>query len=146
MSTQKHSKSIDISKFTKRLRMARIASGLTQEELAKAVGVSRATVNTWENGRGSTPPAPTFGALASLFKVPAGWLYGSEELSSADQSRLAAGLAGESEAPRVQAAWKRSDVAPARMNVEAGKMQLILDLHPLGDGNYQVVGRMTLGI
>ncbi len=33
-----------------RIRSMRKAAGLTQEELASRIGVSRSTVNKWENG------------------------------------------------------------------------------------------------
>lgn len=33
------------------LRAARVAKGLTQEELSKEMGVSRETVIDWENGK-----------------------------------------------------------------------------------------------
>lgn len=37
--------------FGDRLREARAASGLTQEQLGFAIGVTKASVSAWENGR-----------------------------------------------------------------------------------------------
>lgn len=37
--------------FGDRLREARIASGLTQEQLGFALGVTKSSVSAWENGR-----------------------------------------------------------------------------------------------
>ena len=45
---------------------ARVSSGLTQKETAKALGVSRATVAMWEAGK-SNPTAEKLPALAKLY-------------------------------------------------------------------------------
>ena len=34
-----------------KLKSARTSAGLTQEEVAEALGVSRQTISNWENGR-----------------------------------------------------------------------------------------------
>jgi transcriptional regulator with XRE-family HTH domain len=71
------------STFGDRLRWARQrlrAKGrrLTQEELARAVGVERNTVSRWENG-GMLPKDPAvIGALAAVLDVTADWLIGGE--------------------------------------------------------------------
>lgn len=51
-----------MSSFPQRLRAARQALGLTQEELGFALGTTKAAVSAWETGRG----APRFGALPGL--------------------------------------------------------------------------------
>lgn len=48
--------------FARRLKDARIAMGLTQEQLGFAVGVTKSSVSAWENGRES----PSFNALLRL--------------------------------------------------------------------------------
>ena len=48
--------------FGDRLREARAASGLTQEQLGFAIGVTKASVSAWENGR----ETPSFRVLADL--------------------------------------------------------------------------------
>lgn len=40
-----------MSSFADRLREARIAAGLTQEQLGFALGVTKSSVSAWENGR-----------------------------------------------------------------------------------------------
>lgn len=44
---------VDVSSLIKKLREA---MGLTQEELAREIGVSFATVNSWENGKRTPQP------------------------------------------------------------------------------------------
>ena len=46
-------KDLDFPQLVKALRLAR---GLTQEALAREVGVTFATVNTWENGHRAPMP------------------------------------------------------------------------------------------
>lgn len=51
-----------MNQFAKRLKDARIAMGLTQEQLGFAVGVTKSSVSAWENGLES----PSFNALLRL--------------------------------------------------------------------------------
>lgn len=39
------------------LKAARVNANLTQSELARAVGVTKMTINAWENGRKAIKPA-----------------------------------------------------------------------------------------
>lgn len=48
--------------FGDRLREARIATGMTQEQLGFALGVTKASVSAWENGR----ETPSFRVLPDL--------------------------------------------------------------------------------
>jgi DNA-binding XRE family transcriptional regulator len=43
-------------RLAQRLRRARDEAGLTQVELAEALGVSPSTVSRWENGKGAPHP------------------------------------------------------------------------------------------
>lgn len=52
----------------------RTASGMTQKELAEALGVERGTVSMWEIGR-SWPPARLLPALADLLLCSIDDLY-----------------------------------------------------------------------
>lgn len=61
--------------FGLRLAAARHASVLTQEDLAAALGVARATVAHWEIGR-RVPDALTLADIAAALKVSADSLIG----------------------------------------------------------------------
>lgn len=52
-----------VDTLAKRIRMARLISGLKQSDIADAIGVARSTVNEWEAGR-SEPSATRLFALA----------------------------------------------------------------------------------
>ena len=42
------------------MKAARVSAGLTQEEIAEKMGVSRSTVIDWENGKRQIKPAYLF--------------------------------------------------------------------------------------
>lgn len=48
------------------IRFARLKAGLTQEEVAKHLGVRQATISWWESGRGF-PKAQKLPAIARLY-------------------------------------------------------------------------------
>ena len=58
-----------------RIRNKRIESGLSVIDLAKAVGVNRATIYRWENNE-STPPKSAINAIAHILHTNASWLQG----------------------------------------------------------------------
>ena len=51
------------------LAAARVNAGMTQEEVAKSVGVSNKTVVNWEKGA-VRPNFATLNYLAELYKIP----------------------------------------------------------------------------
>lgn len=51
-----------MKEFPDRLREARIAAGLTQEQLGFALGITKSSVSAWENGR----ETPSFRFLPRL--------------------------------------------------------------------------------
>ena len=57
-----------------RIRQLREQIGMSQEELATALGVSRTTVTMWENGH-SMPPASKLPTIAAFFKCKIDDLY-----------------------------------------------------------------------
>lgn len=59
-------------------------AGLSQEQLAEALGVSRQTVSNWENDR-ATPDAYKFGRLCELLGVGAEELLGTSPSSPQKQ-------------------------------------------------------------
>lgn len=63
--------------FSEKLAQLRKGKGLTQEQLAKELYVSRTAVSKWENGRG-TPSIDSLRAIAKFFDVTV------DELLSAD--------------------------------------------------------------
>ena len=60
--------------FGKKLRELRIAQGLTQQQLAEQVYVSRYTVSNWEGGK-RLPDVSTISRLARCLKVEDRVLY-----------------------------------------------------------------------
>lgn len=58
-----------------RIRDLRKAKGLTQQELSRILGVSRATLASWETGR-RTPDAHTIRSLARTFNTTTDYLLG----------------------------------------------------------------------
>lgn len=59
-----------IEEFCSNLKVLRSSAGLTQEELAKRVGVSRQTITSIENGK-MQPSTTLFLALVGLFLIGA---------------------------------------------------------------------------
>lgn len=60
-----NSRAIGMKRFGDRLREARTASGMTQEQLGFALGVTKASISAWENGR----ETPSFRVLPELRNV-----------------------------------------------------------------------------
>jgi HTH-type transcriptional regulator, cell division transcriptional repressor len=66
--------------FGERLRDAREAAGMSQQQIASRLGVKAATVNHWETGK-KEPRANRLQMLASLLNVPLLWLLaGSQQV------------------------------------------------------------------
>lgn len=66
-------------KFNEKLQELRKQNGLTQEELAQKLYVSRAAVSKWESGRGY-PNIDSLKAIAHLFSITVDQLLSSDEL------------------------------------------------------------------
>ena len=62
-----------------KLVKARESSGLTQEELAKAIGVKQEQVNMWERGRSRPYPAH-LKRIAEATNRSLAWFHGEDEL------------------------------------------------------------------
>ena len=74
-------------KFAKRLKELRTSAGLTQEELAGAVGVETKTVSYWENGHNSV----TFNKLPVIAKalgIPVYKMFVFGEILGGDSSEI----------------------------------------------------------
>ena len=67
--------------FNKKLQELRKSKGLTQEELAKSLFVSRTAISKWESGRGY-PGIDSLREIAKFFSVSLDGLLSSEEILS----------------------------------------------------------------
>ena len=67
--------------FNEKLQELRKAKGMTQEELAEALYVSRTAISKWESGRGY-PSIDSLKAIAKFFRVTIDELLSGEELLS----------------------------------------------------------------
>ena len=65
--------------FHEKLQVLRKQKGLTQEELAEALFVSRTAISKWESGRGY-PNIDSLKAIATFFSVTIDELLSSEEV------------------------------------------------------------------
>lgn len=80
--------------FNEKLQYLRKQKGITQEELATALFVSRTAVSKWESGRGY-PGIDSLKAIASFYAVTVDELLSGEELitvAKEEQKQKAAGL------------------------------------------------------
>lgn len=75
-----------MDKFAERLYELREEAGLTMAELARAVGVSDATICKWEKGE-TSPMSYAVIALAQFFGVTADYLLGLDDYCQAGQDR-----------------------------------------------------------
>lgn len=65
--------------FQTRVRDLRTAKGVTMEELAGAIGVTKSRVNMWENN-GTIPREEALIGLSRYFKVSTDYLLGNDEM------------------------------------------------------------------
>ena len=72
-----------------RLIQLREEAGLSQEEMAAKIGVSRSTVRGWETGV-NLPGASALIKIAELYGVPIDYLFGREELEKLYVGKLPA--------------------------------------------------------
>lgn len=64
-----------------RIRAARIGSGLSQTDLAKALNVNRATVGHWERELGFVPSIDHLHALSRVTCVSVSWLISGDTIA-----------------------------------------------------------------
>lgn len=70
-----------------RIKSMREASGMTQVQLAKRLGISRSSVNAWEQGI-SSPSTQYIVELSHIFRVSADYLLMNGEHSAVDVTGL----------------------------------------------------------
>ena len=68
----------NMEKFAKRLKQLRLEMGLSQDELAKAVGLTHTAIGLWEQNK-RIPNLAAAADLAKFFKVSLDYLAGIEE-------------------------------------------------------------------
>ncbi len=71
----------------KRIKALREKAGLTQSDLAKALGITRSSVNAWEMGI-SVPSTQYIVELSQLFKISTDYLLGVNSNSTIEVSGL----------------------------------------------------------
>lgn len=72
-------KQYNSKKFGENLRILRLDKKLGQNELAKALGLSNASISYWENGK-QEPSASALFKLAQFFDVSIDFLLGLEDI------------------------------------------------------------------
>ena len=65
--------------FVKRLKELRKENGITLVQLEKATGISKSSINEWENGQ-SVPNALAIITLAKFFEVTTDYLLGVSDI------------------------------------------------------------------
>ena len=70
-----------------RIKILREQAGMSQEKLAKRLGITRSSVNAWEMGI-STPSTQYIAELAGLFRVSADSLLGLSEAATVSVAGL----------------------------------------------------------
>lgn len=70
-----------------RIKILREQAGMSQEKLAKRLGITRSSVNAWEMGI-STPSTQYIAELAGLFRVSADYLLGLSETATVSVAGL----------------------------------------------------------
>lgn len=68
---------MNISAFSERLKDLRIDAGMTSDQLAKKIGVTKSTISFWENGV-NEPKASYIVAVAKVFSVLPTIFWGSK--------------------------------------------------------------------
>ena len=80
-------KEVHIEMVADRIKFLRESNNLTQSELAKQLGITRSSVNAWEQGI-SMPSTQYVVELARLFNVSVDYLLGVEESAALNISGL----------------------------------------------------------
>ena len=73
--------------LAERIKTLREQAGMSQEKLAKRLGITRSSVNAWEMGI-STPSTQYIAERAGLFRVSADYLLGLSETATVSVAGL----------------------------------------------------------
>jgi DNA-binding XRE family transcriptional regulator len=69
----------DANELARRLKVARTARGLSQDDVAREFAINARSVSQWEMAK-AMPKAAKIARLAELYGVPAEWLWGKGEI------------------------------------------------------------------
>ncbi len=72
---------MEVDTLSARIRSARVSSGLSQTDLAKALSVNRATVGHWEREQGFSPSVDHLRTMARVMNVSMSWLVAGEQMT-----------------------------------------------------------------
>jgi repressor LexA len=72
----------DLNKFSEIIKELREKQGITQEQLAEYLDVSRGTVGMWETGK-RRPSQELYEKIADMFNVDMDYLYGRTNIKKA---------------------------------------------------------------
>jgi transcriptional regulator with XRE-family HTH domain len=64
-------------KLSGKIRLLRVKSGLRQADLARALGLSRASIHAWETGK-AKPSRDNIQKLINYFRIPADYFFDDE--------------------------------------------------------------------
>ena len=130
------------------LRRLRIARHLSLSELARATGMSKATLSGIENGR-ANPTVETLASLADALRVPIGELL--EELPLGELRIVRAGLTEMKERDGI--AWRQLDVIAPSGSLDVSELALparhLHEPQPMARGSraqvYVLAGKLIAG-
>ncbi len=97
-----------MSSFCARLKHLRKQDDLTQDALAKAVGISKSTISMYENGN-REPDFETLEAFADFFNVDLDYLIGKSDIANKSFPVHAPASSLSEAALRIAAAYDRAD-------------------------------------
>lgn len=70
--------------INERIKLIRTERNMTQDELAKKLGIDRSTISKWENPDGTEPDSQTIAKLSEIFDVTTDWLLGRTDIRKFD--------------------------------------------------------------
>ena len=118
------------STFAKRLDLVLKAHSISQAELARRLGVTRAAVNDWVNGRSQSVNGHNLINIAAIIEVHPQWLLGAHCPISQHYETVGKRIAK----ARVNRGWSQSDLV-RRLEAQAGEANItVAGLHMIEHG------------
>lgn len=72
----------DVGTLSARIRSARVSSGLSQTDLAVALGINRSTVGHWEREQGFSPTVDHLQDMSRVMNVSVSWLVTGDDATT----------------------------------------------------------------